>query len=406
MKKYKLPIEKQRKKAWWWNALFSIPLRLSKTFRNKNIWVFGAWAGDRYDDSSKYLFEYVNKAHSGIEAYWITNKTGIADSIVADGNKALLIGTKEAKRIMLRAGVCFYSNGLDDFGSHCYVYGSFIVNLNHGVCGVKYLCYEPRKEYENTVLYFLKIIKHKIFNWYYFDYTTTSSEYAKKFWIYAFGLKEKAQNKIKIHGLPRNDMMTSNRSHNDEKVIVYMPTFRPYDNDIVAVTLSYLDSDDEFQRFLSEKNVKILVKLHNVDNTSERIAIKSKRISLIEGEDVKSVQELLSSSEVLITDYSSCCIDFAITNRPTIIYAPDYEMYDKKNGLIDFWKEKLQSLAVISPEELIEHIKRAVLDASNELSATDFLNDTFRDPTLINKSSRETVFNYVRNAIEGNRREL
>ena len=45
---------------------------------SSNIWIFGAWFGEKYADNSKYLFEYVNQSHSEIRPIWFsTNKNVI-----------------------------------------------------------------------------------------------------------------------------------------------------------------------------------------------------------------------------------------------------------------------------------------------------------------------------------------
>ena len=40
--------------------------------RNRNIWVFGSWFGNKFADNSKYLFLYVKKFHPEIRAIWLT----------------------------------------------------------------------------------------------------------------------------------------------------------------------------------------------------------------------------------------------------------------------------------------------------------------------------------------------
>jgi CDP-glycerol glycerophosphotransferase (TagB/SpsB family) len=49
--------------------------------KNKNIWIFGAWFGDKYADNSKFLFEYVNEYHPSIRAVWLTNSEDIVDQL-------------------------------------------------------------------------------------------------------------------------------------------------------------------------------------------------------------------------------------------------------------------------------------------------------------------------------------
>jgi CDP-glycerol glycerophosphotransferase len=56
---------------------------------------------------------------------------------------------------------------------------------------------------------------------------------------------------------------------------------------------------------------------------------------------VDDIQEVLIHSDILITDYSSVCFDFALTGRP-IIYYPydfgDYLQYSRK-FYIDYFTE-------------------------------------------------------------------
>ena len=44
------------------------------------------------------------------------------------------------------------------------------------------------------------------------------------------------------------------------------------------------------------------------------------------------VQELLVSSDIAISDYSSCMFDFLLTGNPGFIYAPDIEAYNNERG--------------------------------------------------------------------------
>ena len=44
------------------------------------------------------------------------------------------------------------------------------------------------------------------------------------------------------------------------------------------------------------------------------------------------MQELLSISDIFISDFSSSLWDFSLTKRPSFIFAPDIEDFDKTNG--------------------------------------------------------------------------
>ncbi|MBM7618271.1 CDP-glycerol glycerophosphotransferase [Bacillus tianshenii] len=138
------------------------------------------------------------------------------------------------------------------------------------------------------------------------------------------------------HGTPRNDMLINNYNVNyrsrilnglkiakKSKVILYAPTFRK-GNNLEIYKL-------EFSKILSQIKNKyggewvFLVKLH------PHLSSKSK--DLVYGKDVidvtayDDIQELLSISDVLITDYSSLMFDFALTKRPCFLYVPDLDEY-------------------------------------------------------------------------------
>ncbi|MBC8485993.1 MAG: CDP-glycerol glycerophosphotransferase family protein, partial [Bacteroidetes bacterium] len=53
--------------------------------KNKNVWIFGAWFGEKYADNSKYLFEYVNRDHSHVRAVWLSKNKKTVESIRSKG---------------------------------------------------------------------------------------------------------------------------------------------------------------------------------------------------------------------------------------------------------------------------------------------------------------------------------
>ena len=48
------------------------------------------------------------------------------------------------------------------------------------------------------------------------------------------------------------------------------------------------------------------------------------------------MQELLAAADVLITDYSSCMWDFALTDKPGFLYFPDVRQFDRNK---DFYTQ-------------------------------------------------------------------
>ena len=65
------------------------------------------------------------------------------------------------------------------------------------------------------------------------------------------------------------------------------------------------------------------------------------------------IQELLSISDFLISDYSSLMFDFAITKRPCFFYIPDIDEYISKDRNLYFDIKELPFISVKNNEELI-----------------------------------------------------
>ena len=135
----------------------------------------------------------------------------------------------------------------------------------------------------------------------------------------------------------------------DEKVLVYAPTFRK-DN-----TLKYYDID--FQRLNDSLEKKwggkwrIILRLHpHLVNLSRQISEGNDYI--IDATDYDNIQELLLIADVVISDYSSLIFDFAFTLKPCILYVPDLEDYTRNDRGLYFDINVLPFPKTMNNEEL------------------------------------------------------
>ena len=392
MKKY--TVNQRRNKYWIINALLFHLLKFNP-FRRKNLWIFGCWEGQKYDDNARYLFEYVNKNARDITPIWFTHREDLYRTLKDDGYKVELIGTREAYMTQLKAGAVFYTNGMDDFGNICLFYGAKIFNLWHGMI-LRRGYYNRFKHY--GLHYILKRTKDKIYNATYMDYITGTSQYAIRNLCTTFNEKPDI---ALLTGQPRNDVFKQPARQEDvfktvrlpeeSKIILYMPTHREYEDQTIDETVKLMDSNAFLTEYLLRNNIYIIVKPHYLTKISHRV--KSTNILIIEGDEIKSTQELLSISDVLITDYSSCVIDFAIKKRPSIIYAPDLDNYVDKLGLLDPWDQLYPQIAIKDSNEFVETIIQAVDAAEESLVVTDLFNSYYEDDTLGETLFSENVFN-------------
>lgn len=143
-------------------------------------------------------------------------------------------------------------------------------------------------------------------------------------------------------GIPRNDIFFDESQNErikkglcekygipqDSRIVLYAPTFRsnksiePYRIDWNALLPS-------FRKVYGSDKVSILVRLH--PNLISRVDVGPLLNSPLVSDATRyhDMQELLSISDMLITDYSSVMFDFSMLGRPCLIYATDIEAYDR-----------------------------------------------------------------------------
>ena len=140
------------------------------------------------------------------------------------------------------------------------------------------------------------------------------------------------------YGCPRNDIIINENKDlirkvrnffwfsDSEKIWLYAPTFRKNSSlDIYDIDFEMLVNELK-SKF--KGNWKLLIRLHpNISNLSNQLPGLNKNI--INATNYPDMQELLVATDFLITDYSSCIFDYAISQKPAIIYASDIEEYKK-----------------------------------------------------------------------------
>ena len=196
------------------------------------------------------------------------------------------------------------------------------------------------------------------------DYLFITSENIKGFYRDAFRIDE---NKIKSFGIPRTDYYFEDknikklRENFDErypiaknkKIILYAPTFR--DNEEDNNVFNYLNLE-KFNNDLSEEYV-LALRLHPKINQFFKGDIDTKA-DFIDVSGYKNEQELMLISDLLITDYSSIMIEFALLNKPIIFFTYDYDRYlTKDRGFYYDFESNVPGDIVKTDDELIKLIK-------------------------------------------------
>ena len=129
-----------------------------------------------------------------------------------------------------------------------------------------------------------------------------------------------------------------------------MPTYRRYD------FVNTLDFDLILESLMKKwlGNWKILMRLHPVEKkNSDKMNQPDYVIDVSQYDDG---QELVAAADVMISDYSSIMFDPAYVMKPVFLYAPDKDIYLKKDRtfLIDY--DSLPFPISMTNEELSKQI--------------------------------------------------
>ena len=391
----------RRRLFWVLNVCLKYILKLNVS-RNKKLWVYGAWEGNRYDDNSRYLFEYISDNHPDIQSVWLSPRQDIVDLVRAKGFRAEKSTSLRGIAAQLKAGVYFFTNGLEDIGNIALIQGATVIGLWHGT-GMKNVFYMQAGKAKGKAEK-LKDFKDRLFSVAYQDYTTATSEMVAEMRRATYRLKPE---QILITGQPRNDVLKREfqpsavlrnvKNADAYRYILYMPTYRLYENQVVEDFVEALSKDAAFVEYMKENKIIFLLKLHYLTRMDKSL-VKFPFL-ILANDDVESTQELLAVSDMMITDYSGCCVDFALMNRPIVLYAPDYEEYCAKQGIKKEWYDIYSKMAVKTLPDAIRRI-----EVCFEQEQTDGLpkkiNEMYEAPELHDTTYSENVYNAVIRVVE------
>lgn len=192
------------------------------------------------------------------------------------------------------------------------------------------------------------------------DLLLSGCEYSTQIFKRAFWYK----GDIFEYGIPRNDLLFHNNSllrsyvlqklniEAGKKVVLYAPTFRK-GNSLEVYNLNYAKVIEKLKSKFQGEWV-LLVKLHpHLLNKTGQLLEDNNVIDVTSYDDI---QELLSISDVLITDYSSLMFDYSITQRPCFLYVPDVREYIKKDRNLYFDLNELPFINAESNDDLLDQI--------------------------------------------------
>lgn len=358
--------------------------------KKKDLILFGSGNGYLYKGNPRALFEHICINSNSIQAIWISDNKHIVDGIRAQRNKAYYKKSFMGFYIILRANLIISDQSAKDYSFFGILLGKFnVIQTWHGT-GFKNIDILDSREQDifKKVYNRLKLIEFKKYK---LILASSNSDKVRK------QLSFRNPN-VKVLGSPRNDVFFKKNSNyksmgigtirldNFNKVFLYAPTYRDKQH-MVPFSKYFLKT---LSNKLREINAILLIKRHPFDMsiflTDEYPNIKD--ISNL----TDDVQDILSISDLLITDYSGISTDYSLLERPIIFYIYDLVRYQEQCRTFYYDLDKiLPGPFVLNETELLE--LKWFEKKHYKAKYNKFIN-MFHEYRDGNSSKR--VFNYIR----------
>lgn len=132
-----------------------------------------------------------------------------------------------------------------------------------------------------------------------------------------------------------------------EKLVLYAPTFREKDFEREVIDL-------KIKELCKEEGVRVILRLH--PEVKNRMDIHAYDKSVIDGNQYSDIVDLYHVADILITDYSSVSIEFALLNKPILYYMYDLADYEIERGFYYNYLDNLAGPIIETEVELIQAV--------------------------------------------------
>lgn len=339
--------------------------------RDKYVWVFGEWFGERCGDNCTYLANYVARNYPEINVCWVA-ENGTDTAMLADSISVIERGTTSAKRILRRAGVGFVGQNFKDYDESGFNYlgNAATVLLWHGIPW-KRIGHDSSCEESNWYQIYVKLFDYTYGTRYILSPSMAFDSIATS----AFGIK--CKNIIKA-GYPRNSVFYDSEEVKrrrevvfnaigwkdfQTKIIVYMPTFRDTSK---KYDIGALANNSELVEYMNENNVIVIQKAHFVSAARGENGVTIDNPRFFNLNDIDA-QSLLCAADLLVTDYSGCFFDYSLLDRPIVHFIYDYDDYRSNDRGLYYEKEEVMFGTAATTEaqllnSIIENIEHPALE--------------------------------------------
>ena len=306
-------------------CIIAIPCALVYKIFHKNLWILCDSAGEARDNAY-WLFKYITEEHPEEDVIFAIDKKSCDFEKVQKCGKTVQFGSLLHWIMYLSSKYVISSQKASGPNAAvCYILERFRlfrgnkIFLQHGIIkdDISFLYYQYTK-----IRLFTCSVKREL------DYVRERYGYPKE--------------NVQLLGLCRFDELL--KDHHPEKTILIMPTWRKWlshpteGTSFKQLEEIFLQSEyykrwsallkhQDFQNLIEKNDWKVIFYLHReAQKYSGFFKSENPRIQIGRFPE-DDVQILLKKSGILVTDYSSVAMDFALLDKPVCYFQFDYEKF-------------------------------------------------------------------------------
>ncbi|WP_329018325.1 bifunctional glycosyltransferase family 2 protein/CDP-glycerol:glycerophosphate glycerophosphotransferase [Micromonospora rifamycinica] len=261
-----------------------------------------------------------------VRGVWIVRRDRI--DTLPPGTEYVVAGTRDCQRALARARWLVNNVNFPDFVRKRP--GQVHVQTHHGT-PVKVMGLDQQRYPLGAVGTDFAGLLRRVDRW---DYSITSNAFSTQMWDRAY-----PADYVRLEvGYPRNDRLVTATAEEvravrvrlgvdpGDRVVLYAPTHREH-------LPGYRPPFDPYRLLAALGPAgRLLVRSHYFHDREGRGRRRTGgRVRDVS--DVAAVEDLYLAADVLVTDYSSAMFDYAVLDRPIVIYAPDRDAYRLARGV-------------------------------------------------------------------------
>jgi CDP-glycerol glycerophosphotransferase (TagB/SpsB family) len=318
--------------------------------KSKRVWIYGSWDGEKFLDNGKYAYLIANKTAPNIKSVWVSNNAELVSTLQRRGFVAYCTWQLRGIFYCLVAKYYFIDHyplnrGLFSPVNLWLSGGAKIFQMWHGLplkridnAGARHKLHQSALVKLFSPLSFLLLVNTKL---------NTCIVAPSKFFVQVLNVTFFARKNHKVvSGHPRYAFIKSpeegtlfqadvrekikNLRQSGKKIVLYGPTFRDAGKDSLTKVFPF----EKLDAFLERNNCVFAAKFHEADAVSIAKAGNLKNVFFLpKGYDIYESMDLF---DVLITDYSSICLDYLFLDRPLLYFLFDLDEYQMCSRMLLF----------------------------------------------------------------------